>query len=66
MAFGSNLSAGWPAAIEYVAPITGYQALLIVVAVLYGLAYLLAHWLVRRPRPRLIDGPPASSVPSAA
>jgi hypothetical protein len=43
MAFASNLlGAMVGGAVEYVALITGYQALLVIVAVLYGTAYLLA------------------------
>jgi len=43
MAFASNLlGAMVGGALEYLALITGYQALLVVVAVLYGLAYLFA------------------------
>jgi hypothetical protein len=44
MAFASNLlGAMLGGAIEYLALITGYQSLLIVVGALYGLAYVLAH-----------------------
>jgi len=44
MAFASNLlGAMVGGAIEYVALVTGYQALLIVVALLYLAAYLFAH-----------------------
>ena len=43
MAFASNLlGAMVGGALEYLALLTGYQALLIVVALLYGLAYLFA------------------------
>ena len=43
MAFASNLlGAMVGGTLEYIALITGYQALLIVVAVLYGLAWLFA------------------------
>ena len=43
MAFASNiLGATLGGAVEYVALVTGYQALLLIVAALYGAAYLLA------------------------
>ncbi len=43
MAFASNLlGAMVGGALEYLALITGYQALLLLVAVLYGAAYLLS------------------------
>jgi Spermine/spermidine synthase domain len=51
MAFASNLlGAMVGGAIEYLALLTGYQALLLVVALLYGFAWLLAGW-----RPVLAD-----------
>jgi hypothetical protein len=44
MAFASNLlGAMVGGAIEYLALLTGYQALLLVVAALYGIAWLLAR-----------------------
>jgi hypothetical protein len=44
MAFASNLlGAMVGGALEYLALLTGYQALLILVAVLYGLAWLFAN-----------------------
>jgi hypothetical protein len=44
MAFASNLlGAMLGGAIEYIALITGYRALLILVAILYGLAWLFAN-----------------------
>jgi hypothetical protein len=48
MAFASNLlGAMVGGALEYLALLTGYQALLLVVAVLYALAYLFAtRWRV--------------------
>jgi hypothetical protein len=43
VAFGANLlGAMFGGAIEYVALITGYRFLLVIVAVLYGLAFLIA------------------------
>jgi spermine/spermidine synthase len=46
MAFASNLlGAMVGGAVEYLALITGYQALLLVVACLYGLAFVFAHRL---------------------
>jgi len=44
VAFGANLlGAMLGGAIEYVALITGYRFLLVIVAVLYGLAFLIAR-----------------------
>jgi hypothetical protein len=54
VAFGANLLGAMAGGlIEYVALITGYQALLFVVALLYGLAFLTgrAHLSVRLPVP---------------
>ena len=52
MAFASNLlGAMVGGAVEYLALITGYQALLLVVAALYGCAFVLSrrvHWLADR------------------
>src|SRR5439155_3124968 len=52
MAFASNLlGAMLGGAVEYLALITGYQALLLVVAALYGCAFVLSrrvHWLADR------------------
>ena len=57
MAFASNLlGATLGGAIEYVALVTGYQALLIIVAALYGLAWLFAS-RVRFGADRELAGP---------
>lgn len=46
MAFASNLlGATVGGVLEYMALLTGYQALLVIVAVLYGLAYVFAQWV---------------------
>ncbi len=69
MAFASNLlGAMVGGAIEYLALITGYQALLLVVALLYGMAYLLAHrvrFLADRDL-ELADGPAAADAVASA
>jgi hypothetical protein len=58
MAFASNLlGAMLGGAVEYLALITGYQALLLVVAGLYGLAFLFARrWRMLADRDLVIDG----------
>ena len=69
MAFASNLlGAMVGGAIEYVALITGYQALLLVVALLYGMAYLLAHRVrfLADHDLELADGPAAAEAVASA
>ena len=62
MAFASNLlGAMVGGAIEYVALITGYGALLIVVAALYGLAWLFATRFRRFADRALAEGEPAAA-----
>ena len=64
MAFASNLlGAMVGGAIEYVALITGYGALLIVVAALYGLAWLFATRFRRFADRALAEGEPAPTAP---
>jgi hypothetical protein len=64
MAFASNLlGAMVGGAIEYVALITGYGALLIVVAALYGLAWLFATRFRRFADRALAEGEPAAAAP---
>jgi hypothetical protein len=67
MAFASNLlGAMLGGAVEYVALITGYQALLLVVAGLYGLAFLFARrWRLLADRDLVTDGS-AHSGPAPA
>ena len=70
LSFASNLlGAMVGGALEYVALLTGYQALLLVVAGLYGLAYAFARrWRVLGDRRLLPDpgGQTAASLPSSA
>jgi Spermine/spermidine synthase domain len=71
LSFASNLlGAMVGGALEYVALLSGYQALLLVVAGLYGLAYLFARrWRALGDRELLgstEDGQPAASLPSSA
>jgi hypothetical protein len=74
MAFASNLlGAMLGGAVEYLALLTGYQALLLVVAGLYGLAFLFARrWRVLADRDLVIEGfadrtgPPAVVTEPAA
>jgi hypothetical protein len=68
MAFASNLlGAMLGGAVEYLALLTGYQALLLVVAGLYGLAFLFARrWRVLADRDLVADGFVDRASPPAA